>query len=203
VARQTLRRQTPKVGAECPNWARSDLCGGRLAMGVPTAIRARHLAHKIGLFEHLRNLPCRTRTPAWHLHGRGAIGVAHRSHSLGVFFETVARVRIPLPPPAARCTPILQGRRSRRLGLSRRCSGEDLWTSAAASPLLPFSDRPVFSQAVYYADLVQSLLSPGSRALARSRVRISLTAARSPCAGNADRSRVTTPGEGTGTPPRP
>src|SRR5208282_2805587 len=24
-----LRRQTPEVGAECPNWARSDLCGGR------------------------------------------------------------------------------------------------------------------------------------------------------------------------------
>ena len=24
-----FRRQTPKVGAECPNWARSDLCGGR------------------------------------------------------------------------------------------------------------------------------------------------------------------------------
>src|SRR5829696_8249526 len=31
--------QTPKVGAECPNWARSDLCGGRSVMGVPTAIR--------------------------------------------------------------------------------------------------------------------------------------------------------------------
>ena len=27
----------PKVGAECLNWARSDLCGGRPAMGVPTA----------------------------------------------------------------------------------------------------------------------------------------------------------------------
>src|SRR3954452_23374249 len=33
-----LRRQTPKVGAECPNWARSDLCGGRSVMSVPTAI---------------------------------------------------------------------------------------------------------------------------------------------------------------------
>src|SRR5208337_5369687 len=32
-----LRRQTPEVGAECPNWARSDLCGGRPAMDVPTA----------------------------------------------------------------------------------------------------------------------------------------------------------------------
>ena len=35
-----LRRQTPKVGAECPNWARSDLCGGRSVMSVPTAISA-------------------------------------------------------------------------------------------------------------------------------------------------------------------
>ena len=26
-----------QVGAECPNWARSELCGGRSAMGVPTA----------------------------------------------------------------------------------------------------------------------------------------------------------------------
>src|SRR5215203_3742717 len=25
-------RPTPKVGAECPNWARSDLCGGRSVM---------------------------------------------------------------------------------------------------------------------------------------------------------------------------
>jgi hypothetical protein len=28
---------SPKVGAECPNWARSDLCGGRSAMSGPTA----------------------------------------------------------------------------------------------------------------------------------------------------------------------
>src|SRR3954469_15907144 len=40
LAECTLRRQTPKVGAECPNWARSDLCGGRSVMGVPTAINA-------------------------------------------------------------------------------------------------------------------------------------------------------------------
>src|SRR5215208_982038 len=37
LAQCALRRQTPEVGAECPNWARSDLCGGRSAMGVPTA----------------------------------------------------------------------------------------------------------------------------------------------------------------------
>jgi hypothetical protein len=83
-------------------------------------------------------------------------------------------IPVPLPPPPTRRPPILLGRRSRRLGLSRRCSGEDLWTSPAASLLLPFSDRPVFSQALYFADLVQSLLSPGSRASPQSRVRISL-----------------------------
>ena len=29
LASRTLCRQTSKVGAECLNWARSDLCGGR------------------------------------------------------------------------------------------------------------------------------------------------------------------------------
>src|SRR6202163_1407646 len=38
VAREALRRQTPKVGAICPNWARMDLCGGREVTRVPTAI---------------------------------------------------------------------------------------------------------------------------------------------------------------------
>src|SRR6266851_10169953 len=37
LAECALRRQTPEVGAECPNWARSELCGGRSAMNVPTA----------------------------------------------------------------------------------------------------------------------------------------------------------------------
>src|SRR5260221_14765538 len=36
--RQTLCRHTPKVGAVCPNWARTDLCGGHSVMSVPTAI---------------------------------------------------------------------------------------------------------------------------------------------------------------------
>jgi hypothetical protein len=31
-------RHTPKVGAVCPNWARTDLCGERSVMSVPTAI---------------------------------------------------------------------------------------------------------------------------------------------------------------------
>src|SRR3954449_7440665 len=37
----TFCRHKPEVGAVCPNWARSDLCGGRSVMSVPTAIYAR------------------------------------------------------------------------------------------------------------------------------------------------------------------
>src|SRR5450432_2173230 len=37
VASEPLRRQTPEVGAVCPNWARTDLCGGREVTRVPTA----------------------------------------------------------------------------------------------------------------------------------------------------------------------
>src|SRR6516162_6979746 len=40
LARSALRRQTPKVGAGCSNWARPDPCGGCPAMGIPTAILA-------------------------------------------------------------------------------------------------------------------------------------------------------------------
>ena len=35
-----VRRQTPKVGAVCGKAARTDLCGGRAVMRVPTAIVA-------------------------------------------------------------------------------------------------------------------------------------------------------------------
>ena len=38
LAKQTLRRQTLKVGARCGNTARRDLCGGRVVTRVPTAI---------------------------------------------------------------------------------------------------------------------------------------------------------------------
>ena len=41
VARATLCRQSPKVGAECPNRARSVLCGGCPVTGIPTAIGER------------------------------------------------------------------------------------------------------------------------------------------------------------------
>ncbi len=38
MAERAFRRQTPEVGAGCLNWARPDLCGGRGATRVPTAI---------------------------------------------------------------------------------------------------------------------------------------------------------------------
>src|SRR5260370_30145362 len=38
LAKHSLRRQTPKVGARCVNHARRDLCGGCAAMRIPTAI---------------------------------------------------------------------------------------------------------------------------------------------------------------------
>ena len=37
LAERAVCRQTPEVGAVCGNSARTDLCGGRPAMGVPTA----------------------------------------------------------------------------------------------------------------------------------------------------------------------
>ncbi len=36
------RRKAPKVGAECLNWARSDLCGGRGVTRVPQSPQVRH-----------------------------------------------------------------------------------------------------------------------------------------------------------------
>ena len=38
MAERALCRHAPKVGAECLNWARSDLCGRRGVIPVPTAI---------------------------------------------------------------------------------------------------------------------------------------------------------------------
>jgi hypothetical protein len=38
IAKRALRRQTPEVGAVCGKSARTDLCGGRPVMDVPTAI---------------------------------------------------------------------------------------------------------------------------------------------------------------------
>src|SRR5258707_5973058 len=73
--------------------------------------------------------------------------------------ETVSWVRIPLPPPPTQDSPVLCGRRSAILGLSCQRFGEDLCTSPPRGRLLRFSDRPVFSEALYFADLVQSLPS--------------------------------------------
>ena len=45
LAEPTLRRQTPEVGAVCGNRARTDLCGGRSVMSVPTAIERSETHH--------------------------------------------------------------------------------------------------------------------------------------------------------------
>lgn len=55
LAKPALRRQTPEVGAECPNGARSDLCGGMPAMAFPTAMRLRRLRRLLTeLFQEAR-----------------------------------------------------------------------------------------------------------------------------------------------------
>ena len=54
MAWQTLRRQTPKVGARCGDAASRDLCGGRVVTHVPTAIESRRATKGHGA------LPCCT-----------------------------------------------------------------------------------------------------------------------------------------------
>ena len=54
--RHELRRQTPKVGAGCSNWARPDPCGGCPAMGIPTAILAPQLPFDCRLADGLRSV---------------------------------------------------------------------------------------------------------------------------------------------------
>src|ERR1700730_15200116 len=46
LAECALRRQTPEVGAECPNWARSELSGGRSETSVPTGNRCLMVASR-------------------------------------------------------------------------------------------------------------------------------------------------------------
>src|SRR5215471_12663525 len=55
LARSALRRQTPKVGAGCSNWARPDPRGGCPAMGIPTAI----LGHEDAFPRPTLNVRCR------------------------------------------------------------------------------------------------------------------------------------------------
>ena len=58
LARRSLLCHSPEVEAECLNRARSALCGGRPAMGVPTAIRGEHqLRHSFGI--RGRQIGCR------------------------------------------------------------------------------------------------------------------------------------------------
>src|SRR5437660_1534003 len=57
-----VRRHSPEVGAVCGKAARTDLCGGRSAMGVPTAIAcARNDAatHAPSTAVPARNVPAR------------------------------------------------------------------------------------------------------------------------------------------------
>jgi hypothetical protein len=59
LAQCALCCQTPEIGAECPNWARSDLCGGRSAMNVPTV----NIYERERVITH-RCQPARVREPA-------------------------------------------------------------------------------------------------------------------------------------------
>ena len=47
-------RQIPEVGAVCLNWARTDLCGGCRATGIPTAIVNRPVPRKAGVADAKR-----------------------------------------------------------------------------------------------------------------------------------------------------
>src|ERR1700684_4149067 len=75
-----VRRQTPEVGAVCGKAARTDLCGGRSAMGVPSAIVAR-APRNDGCYESAGIIntgrPCRFRAMA-HLTSPG-MQVRHTS----------------------------------------------------------------------------------------------------------------------------
>ena len=79
MARCSLRRQLPKVGARCVNYARRDLCGGRSAMGVSTAIvtRVARVCFCLGL-----SGLCRTEC--------SAMRVRHDNSSFGLFTPFIA-----------------------------------------------------------------------------------------------------------------
>ena len=53
------RRHAPEVGAVCPNWARTDLCGGREVTRVPTANNPPLLAKRCGTNWGLLLASCR------------------------------------------------------------------------------------------------------------------------------------------------
>src|ERR1035437_7038075 len=55
IAKRALRRQTPEVGAVCGKSARTDLCGGRPVMDVPTAIPWERLSMQLrAAWRHVR-----------------------------------------------------------------------------------------------------------------------------------------------------
>src|SRR5690242_11928981 len=77
--------------------------------------------------------------------------------------------------------PSLASAGSANFGLSRRHFGSDLWTAGMEHSRVRFSDEPVFSEALYFADLVQSLKSLNSQALTKSRIRSRTRSATATC----------------------
>src|SRR5262249_43769585 len=80
--------------------------------------------------------------------------------------ETVSWVRIPLPPPPTRDTSVLRGHWAGRLGPLCRFSARTSGLHEGRPRVLMFSDRLVFSEALYDCDLVQSSAGPNLRASA-------------------------------------
>ena len=83
LARAALCRQTPEVGAVCPNRARTDLCGGRPVTGVPTAITLtpvkthfRDLAARLARGLHLDAPPEEQRERECRVHAAPAVSCA-------------------------------------------------------------------------------------------------------------------------------
>ena len=76
---KTLCRHTPKVGAECPNGARSDLCGGRSVMSVPTAISEMFAKYP---FERSHRFPMNPAKSGDRDYSRLSCGVGRRSSGL-------------------------------------------------------------------------------------------------------------------------
>src|SRR5580658_309437 len=74
LAQGPFRRQTPEVGAVCGKAARTDLCGGRAVMRVPTAIEARCLRRRAPQDEGGGKSATRRETPAWELPRRSKCG---------------------------------------------------------------------------------------------------------------------------------
>src|SRR5262245_4891978 len=75
--------------------------------------------------------------------------------------QTVADTKLAVTPSATtRHASVLRGHGSGRFGRLCRPFDADLWSSRRAPRVLLFSDRPVFSEALYDCDLVQSSAGP-------------------------------------------